>query len=126
MQDTPSPDVMLQAVATFLRQVAAPGLVGHAGFEARVAANAVDLVRRALLRDPAADTAEQARLSTLTGAAGPAATLTAELASMIRTGRIAADDPALLDHLWLTTLDKVAVDQPTYAPFRAATADTLT
>ncbi len=31
--------------------------------------------------------------------------------------------PGLADHLWTVTLDKLAVDQPTYAAYRAALAE---
>ncbi len=53
-------------------------------------------------------------------------TLTEELCRRIAAGEIAADDPALIDHLWATTLDTLAVDQPGYATYRriiAAEAD---
>ena len=46
MQDPPGAPAILAAVIAFLRDTAAPELTGHARFEARVAANALEIVRR--------------------------------------------------------------------------------
>lgn len=117
MQDPPPPQDILEAVAAFLRDTAAPALPAHSAFEARVAAAALDIARRALDAGPA-QAAELARLRALMGRDGEAADLTAELAERIREGALDLETPGLADHLWRTTLDKVAVDQPGYGPFR--------
>jgi hypothetical protein len=44
--------------------------------------------------------------------------LTEELCRRIETGEIAADDPALIEHLWATTMATLAVDQPNYGTYR--------
>ena len=44
------------------------------------------------------------------------------LSQAIAQGRVALDDPALLAHLWQTTLDRLAVDQPGYASYQAELA----
>ena len=38
----------------------------------------------------------------------------------VRNGAIDAQNPALRAHLWASTLDKLAIDQPAYAPYRRA------
>ena len=43
------------------------------------------------------------------------------LAAAIADGRLGPADPALLAHLWQTTLDRLAVDQPGYASYVAET-----
>ena len=48
MQDEPSPREILGAIADFLRNTVIPNSDPHTAFQARVAANAVDLVRRQL------------------------------------------------------------------------------
>ena len=48
MQDEPTPPEILAAVAAFLRDTVAPATTGMTAFQARVAANAVDLVARQL------------------------------------------------------------------------------
>jgi voltage-gated potassium channel Kch len=122
MQEEPGPVEILASVSAFLRDVAVPELSGHASFTARVAANAVDLVAREIALRGAADAGEKARLERLLGETGPLDVLNRRLAEAIRAGRFADDDPALIDHLMQTTMDKLAIDQPAYASYRAELA----
>jgi hypothetical protein len=86
-----------------------------------VAANAVDLVAREMRDGGAADAAAAARLQALLQrAAGDAGTLEAELCQRLKSGDADPADPALRAHLWATTLDKLAIDQPGYAPTAAS------
>ncbi|MEW6643513.1 MAG: DUF6285 domain-containing protein [Pseudomonadota bacterium] len=119
MQDRPDPVELIRTVAGTLRDKLMPQLAGSAAFEARVAANALDLVVRQLTLAGPGEAAELARLQALLGTAGSLADLNHMLCERIASGAIAADDVALRDHLWATTLDKLAVDQPTYAAYRA-------
>jgi hypothetical protein len=118
MLDRPAGPDLLQAVARLLRDTLLPQLPAHAAFQARVAANALDLAAREWQLAPAAQAAAQARLRALLGQDGPAQTLEADLCRRIADGSVAADDPALLAHLWAGTLDRLAIDQPAYAPYR--------
>ena len=54
------------------------------------------------------------------GDTGPAelARLNQQLADRIASGEIDLASPGLADHLWRTTLAKLAVDQPTYETYR--------
>jgi hypothetical protein len=123
MQDEPKPDEILAAVARFLRDVAAPATTGHISFNLRVAANAIEMSRRQLDLDPPAAGAEAARLSALLETQGDLAALNAELCRRIELGEADLSTPGLADHLWATTLAKLAVDQPTYWGYRAALAE---
>ncbi len=123
MQDTPTPSEILAAVARFLKSEAAPGLPGHLAFQARVAANALEMMSRQLHLAPAAEAAERERLTALLGQDGDLAALTAELSRRIAAGEADLATPGLADHLWATTLAKMAVDQPTYAAYRASLAE---
>ena len=76
------------------------------------------IVRRELLQGPDADRADAQRLAALLGEAGEPSALTEELCRRITAGEIDADDPALIEHLWATTLDTLAIDQPGYATYR--------
>ena len=118
MREQPSAAELIDAVAGFITNELAPTLTGRLAFHARVAANALAIVRRELEQGPAADRADAARLTALLGVDGDNTTLTEELCRRIETGEIAADDPALIDHLWATTLATVAVDQPNYGTYR--------
>ena len=120
MLDHPRGPALLDAVATLLREVLQPQLQGNAAFQARVAANAVDLAAREMRLGPAAEAAAAERLLALLQHAGPADALEAELALAIRSGAVDPQDPALRAHLWAGTLDKLAIDQPSYAPYRRA------
>jgi hypothetical protein len=118
MHDTPAPDDLLDAVARFLREQAAPQLQGQAAFHARVAANALDIVRRQLALAPAAQREEQAQLCQLLGVQGGLQELNALLCQRIAAGAITFDTPGLMAHLWQVTLQKLAVDQPGYETYR--------
>lgn len=118
MQDEPTPVELIQAVADFLRADIAPQVSGHAAFKLRVALNALDLVTRQLERESGGNAAEAERLSRLLGVDGPLRDLNRALSARIAAGEMDAATPGLLDHLWLTTLDKLAVDQPNYAAYR--------
>jgi hypothetical protein len=122
MREQPTATELIDAVAGFITNELAPTLTGRLAFHARVAANALAIVRRELELGPAADRADAARLTTLLGMDGDNTALTEELCRRIETGEIAADDPALIDHLWATTLATVAVDQPNYGTYRRIVA----
>jgi uncharacterized protein DUF6285 len=118
MQDEPTPTELIKAVADFLRSEIAPQIAGHAAFKLRVSINALDLVTRQLALEQGSDTAEAARLSRLLGLHGSLAELNRVLADRIATGEVDLQTPGLADHLWQTTMDKLAVDQPNYASYR--------
>jgi hypothetical protein len=126
MQDDPTPAEILESVATFLREVIPAKLPAREAFDARVAANALDLVRRQVAPGRAQsdqDEAERQRLVGLLGREGSLLELNQQLCSLIAAGKRGASDAGLMDHLWATTLDKVAVDQPTYASYQRTLAE---
>jgi hypothetical protein len=123
MQDEPTPQEILESVVSFLRDVAAPKLPPREAFDARVAANALELVRRELAFDvTAAERDEMTRqgLVQLLGQEGSLDELNRALCSRIAAGELGLSSQPLMDHLWTTTLAKVAVDQPTYASYQRA------
>jgi uncharacterized protein DUF6285 len=123
MQDEPTPAEILDSVATFLREVLPAKLPPREAFDARVAANALDLVRRQIsLGSNTADDASHRRLARLLNAEGSPAELIRLLCSRIAAGGLGLSNAALMEHLWATTLDKLAVDQPTYASYQATLA----
>src|SRR3982074_1289389 len=65
MQDEPTPEELIKAVADFLRNDIAPQISGHAAFKLRVSINALDLVTRQLALEQGSDAGEAARLSAL-------------------------------------------------------------
>jgi len=118
MQDEPTPIELTKAVADFLREDIAPMISGHQAFKLRVAINILDLVGRQLTLEHQSDTAEAARLTRLLGAPGALIELNRALAEKIARGELDLQTPGLAEHLWQTTMDKLAVDQPNYASYR--------
>jgi hypothetical protein len=118
MQDEPTPEELISAVADFLRNDIAPAVSGHNAFKLRVSINALDLVTRQLKLEQGSDATEAARLSQLLVAQGSVGELNRVLAERIAGGEIDLQTPELAEHLWQTTMDKLAVDQPNYAAYR--------
>jgi hypothetical protein len=118
MQDGPAPTELTKAVADFLRNDIAPEISGHHAFKLRVAINMLDLVTRQLILEEGSDAAEAARLARLLGIEGSLIELNGVLAGRIAKGEVDLQTPGLAEHLWQTTMDKLAVDQPNYASYK--------
>ena len=118
MQDEPTPTELIKAVADFLRNEITPVIKGHNAFKLRVGINALDLVTRQLALAGDGDAAEAARLKALLGIEGSLLDLNRALSDRIASGEVGLQTPGLADHLWQTTMDKLAVDQPNYASYK--------
>lgn len=124
MQDRPTYDELLEAIETFLDKEIVPNVPGSRGFHARVAANALRIVRRELEQREGQLVAEWQGLDALLGAAERPATLAAladsirernrVLAERIRAG--GADTGAFAaqvrEHVHRTVADKLGVSDP--------------
>jgi hypothetical protein len=120
MQDQPRPEVLVSAIADFLKREILPITEGARSFHLRVALNALDLVTRQLNLAGKSDTAEAERLEMLLGRQGSLEYLNRALCDLIASGEFTLATPGLKDHLWATTMAKLAVDQPNYASYRLA------
>lgn len=109
---------LIEAVREFLEQEVQPSLPSPAAFHARVAVNALGIVQRELEQSATARDAEATRLKQLLDKDGVIDELTGELCRQLREGKIDYRDAKLLDHLRLTTLDRLAIDNPRYATYR--------
>jgi hypothetical protein len=118
MQDEPKPFELAKAVADFLRDDIAPKISGHSAFKLRVAINMLDLVTRQLTLEEGSDLEEAARLRALLGIDGGSIDLNRVLADKIASGEVDLETPGLAEHLWQTTMAKLAVDQPNYASYK--------
>jgi hypothetical protein len=123
MQDEPRADEILTRVANFLKGPAIRESSPQVSFLLRVSANAVEICQRQLTLAPKADADELERLRALLDVDGDLMTLNRELCLHIRSGELTLETPGLADHLWATTMAKLAVDQPNYAGYRAALAE---
>jgi hypothetical protein len=118
MQDEPTPTELIHAVAEFLRNDIMPAMSGHKAFKLRVAVNALDLVTRQLTLEQDSDAAEHERLTKILDKDGSLQDLNRALADGISRGEIDLHTSGIAEHLWQTTMDKLAVDQPNYASYR--------
>jgi len=118
MQDEPTPIELTKSVADFLRNDITPLISGHQAFKLRVAINILDLVTRQLTREAGSDAAEVERLRALLGEDGSVTDLNRVLAERIAKGEVDLATPGFAQHLWATTMDKLAVDQPNYASYK--------
>jgi hypothetical protein len=118
MQDEPTPIELTKAVADFLRNEIAPQISGHNAFKLRVSINVLDLVTRQLTLEAGSDAAETTRLTRLLAREGSLLELNRALSDKIAKGEVDLQTPGLAEHLWQTTMDKLAVDQPNYMSYR--------
>jgi hypothetical protein len=127
MQDRPAADLLLEAVAAFLRERVVPATQGPLAFHARVAANALDIARRELMLAPGADARERAALAALLQAdpQGDLIALNRQLCERIERDAMDLQTPGLIDALWRITLDKLAIDQPGYDTYRRVMDDAI-
>lgn len=112
MTDDP-PAALLEAVVADAERA---GL--EPGFAQKVAANALGIAGRERALGPAATARARARLATLLGREGSQAELTRALCEAMRDDA-ALCEAALVEHLILTSLDKLGIDQPGYPAFAA-------
>ncbi len=113
---------LLASVARFLREGLLPALSGARAFNLRVGINAIELVRREIEQQGAADQREHRRLAELLDSDADLETMRQALCEKIACGEVTLDEPALREHLRSTTVDRLAIDQPTYSAYLAAIA----
>jgi hypothetical protein len=116
MQDAPIALDIIAVVIDFLHEPGEP-----TAFERKVAAAALAIAHRELALDPVDAEAERARLAALLGRDDALGELTEALAAQLAAGDMDLATPGLADHLWRTTLAKVAVDQPSFSLYRRLT-----
>jgi hypothetical protein len=118
MQDEPTLIELTKAVADFLRNEITPIISGHNAFKLRVAINILDLAARQLTLEKDSDREELERLTNLLGMKGTVMELNRVLAERIAKGELDLRTSGLAAHLWQTTMEKLAVDQPNYASYK--------
>ena len=119
MQDEPTPTELIKAVADFLRNEIAPEISGHNAFKLRVGDQRARSGDAAIGAGSRGATPRKPRgcrnCSAMEGSLGE---LNRALADGSPSGEIDLQTPGLAEHLWQTTMDKLAVDQPNYASYK--------
>ncbi len=118
--DMPRVDELLVSVRDFLHCDVMAHTAGRTQFLARVAGNSLELLRRERALGAAHRQAEHARLESLLATRGTLGELRRQLCDALRDERLALDTRGLAEHLRLTVVNQVAIDQPGYAGFSAA------
>lgn len=104
---------ILNALIEWNKEKVMPGRKGHTLFEARVANNALGIAQRAAAWGGRFAERAAARLDGIDETH-------ASLCTALRQGEAGIDDPQLWDHLRLSALERLAIDQPKYGGFRMA------
>jgi len=120
----PAAGELLRALAEHLEKVVQPRLYGTDAYQNRIALNLLRILEREAALGPQLINEEQARLIDLLGSGGGPTTLNERLCTQISNGTLAATDARLLDHLRRTIYAKMAIDNPQYAAYRVALAQT--
>jgi len=108
----PEAGVLLEAAIEYLERELLPTLSGYHRFQSRVTVNVLGQVRRELALAREQEEAERARLVALLGHPGGRDELSRELARKICSGHVALDDPALLNHLRLSLVEALRINNP--------------
>ncbi|WP_173202547.1 phosphotransferase family protein [Sphingopyxis sp. BSNA05] len=104
---------LLTALGEWNAKHVQPGLQGHDKFQSRVAGNALGIARRQAEWGPDFRDAAKARLTAIGYDHG-------QLCSGLSNGEIAITQSAVWDHLRLSALERLSIDQPKYAGLKVA------
>ncbi|NNC72895.1 MAG: phosphotransferase family protein [Sphingomonadaceae bacterium] len=104
---------IVNALIEWNKEKVMPGTEGHALFEARVANNALGIMQRQAAWGQKRQDAASERLAAI-------GTTHINLCAALRAGERDLDDDDLWNHLRLTALDRLSIDQPKYGGFRVA------
>jgi hypothetical protein len=107
----PAPD-LLAVIREFLERDLLPDLRDDKWFNMKVAINLLATVERELRLRPEADVEERKRLAALLGTDGTVEEQNQRLVDSIRSGALAADDPAVIDHVRRTLVDALRINNP--------------
>ncbi len=111
---------LVRAVSLYLEETAMPALTGRAAFHGRVAVNVLGTIAREIEHGPHAHARERDGLAALMGRDDDLDALRAALCADLRAGRKDADTPGLVAALLAAAIDRVAIEQPSYASLRLA------
>jgi len=106
-------DELLTALSEWNSETVQPDLKGHDRFQSRVAGNALGIAQRQARHGPGFQAASDARLQAIGFDHG-------QLCAALSEGRIDAHHPGLWDHLRLSALERLSIDQPKYAGLKVA------
>ena len=104
---------LLTALSEWNSEYVLPGLDGHDRFQSRVAGNALGIAQRQAQHGAAFRVAANDRLDSL-------GFTHRQLCKALASGDMTHDHPGLWDHLRLSALERLSIDQPKYAGLKVA------
>ncbi|MGB1580894.1 MAG: DUF6285 domain-containing protein [Nevskiales bacterium] len=117
----PNASELLRAVADYLEQGLLPDIEGRHRYNTRVSINALRILQRELTQKD--DEALRQRIQKLIASDdSDDEALLIKLAAQIRDGSLSEENPKLLAVLRQISLNRLAVDNPRYSSYLAATA----
>lgn len=122
MSSRPSASQLIGAVREWISKELASGLEGEQAYPARIAVSVLEIVAREIELSNRLQRNERSRLAALLGYDAELGQLNADLCARIASGATDYNDPRLLDHLRLTALEKLAIDNPRYWSYRSVAA----
>ncbi len=116
----PNKNELVEAVREFLENKVQPALEGQLSFHTRIAVNMLKIVERELTLGPNLENEEQERLRALLGQDGTVEDLNAVLCEKLNNGEMDYRNSELIEHLRLSALGKLSIDNPDYSAFKRA------
>ncbi|MCP4752384.1 MAG: hypothetical protein GY866_15935 [Proteobacteria bacterium] len=120
----PSMKELVEAVREFLENKVQPAIEGQVSFHTRIAINMLKTVERELELSPELDSQELLRLQGLLGKEGSLEELNSELCRKIREESLDYQSDDLIEHLRLTALGKLSIDNPGYSAYQRVVGET--
>jgi hypothetical protein len=113
--DRPTATELLESVAEFIEVKVIPGLDNATAFYSRVALNVLAIVSREVEQGGSFRAEEAERLMSLLSTSADLESMNKTLAEKISLGELDYSSAEVTDHLWETTLAKLAIDNPNYS-----------
>jgi len=111
-QSFPKASILLSAAAKYLEEELLPTLTDYHRFQTRVTVNILNLIRRELELHEGQAASERHLLAELVGRDAELATLSMDLATRIRSGAIALENPALRSFIRQSLNDALTINNP--------------
>ena len=111
-QSFPKASILLSAVAKYLEEELLPTLTDYHRFQTRVTVNILNLIRRELELHEGQAASERHLLAELVGRDAELETLSMDLATRIRSGAIALENPALRSFIRQSLNDALTINNP--------------
>jgi len=116
----PNAQELVESVREFLEDKVQPALGEQLSFHTRIAINILKIVERELELGPKLNREEIERLGQILGQEGGLEELNAALCEKLKNGEIDYQNQEVIEHLRLSTMGKLSIDNPEYSAYKRA------